>query len=254
MTRRIVLALLALTAAVLLGAVVPLALQAVAHERDSFTNAAEATARSVAIIAEDKLGDHAPDPALETAVVSAAKQGDELLVLNQHGRVVAFDGSPHDSWRQVAAEEYTSGDPATKLTKDRVIVVEPILDDNGTQIGTIVLERPIGPLNQNIEDLWLYLALLSGGAMAAAALIAIYFARWVGKPLARLDTAARRVANGDLAFRAVTGFWPAGGTPDGRDIQHDGRAPRDPGVRSPGHARGRLAPAAHPADRAAAAP
>ena len=44
MTRRIVLALLALTAAVLVGAVVPLALQAVAHERDAFINAAEATA------------------------------------------------------------------------------------------------------------------------------------------------------------------------------------------------------------------
>ena len=141
MTRRIVLALLALTAAVLVGAVVPLALQAVAHERDSFVNAAEATARSVAVIAEDKLGDHAADPALEAAVHSAARQDDELLVLNRH-RVVAQHLYPHDNWRQVAAEEYTSGDPATKLTKDRVIVVEPILNDDGTQIGTIVLERP----------------------------------------------------------------------------------------------------------------
>ena len=207
MTRRIVLALLALTAAVLVGAVVPLALQAVAHERDSFINAAEATARSVAVIAEDKLGDHAADPALDAAVHSAARQDDELLVLNRH-RVVAQHLYPHDNWHQVAAEAYTSGDPATKLTKDRVIVVEPILNDDGTQIGTIVLERPTGSLNQNITDLWLYLALLSGAAMAAAALIAVYFARWVGKPLARLDTAARRIANGDLASRAGTGAGP----------------------------------------------
>jgi signal transduction histidine kinase len=206
-TRRIVLALLALTAAVLVGAVVPLALQAVAHERDSFVNAAEATARSVAVIAEDKLGDHAADPALQAAVHSAARQDDELLVLNRH-RVVAQHLWPHDTWGQVAAEAYTSGDPATKLTKDRVIVVEPILNDDGTQIGTIVLERPTGSLNQNIADLWLYLALLSGAAMAAAALIAIYFARWVGRPLARLDTAARRIANGDLASRAGTGSGP----------------------------------------------
>ena len=89
MTRRIVLALLALTAAVLVGAVVPLALQAVAHERDAFINAAEATARSVAVIAEDKLGDRAADPALEAAVHSAAKQSDELLVLKQGRYVVA---------------------------------------------------------------------------------------------------------------------------------------------------------------------
>ena len=207
MTRRIVLVLLALTAAVLVGAVVPLALQAVAHERDSFVNAAEATARSVAVIAEDKLGDHAADPALEAAVHSAARQDDELLVLNRHG-VVAQHLYPHDNWRQVAAAEYTSGDPATQLTRDRVIVVEPIDNDDGTQIGTIVLERPTTTLNQNIADLWLYIALLSGAAMAAAALIAVYFARWVGKPLARLDTAARRIANGDLASRAGTGSGP----------------------------------------------
>ena len=132
MTRRIVLALLALTAAVLVGAVVPLALQAVAHERDSFVNAAEATARSVAVIAEDKLGDHAADPALEAAAHSAARQDDELLVLNEHGHVVASHLYPHDNWHQVAAQTYTSGDPATKLTRDRVIVVEPILNDDGT--------------------------------------------------------------------------------------------------------------------------
>jgi basic membrane lipoprotein Med (substrate-binding protein (PBP1-ABC) superfamily)/signal transduction histidine kinase len=210
-TRRIVLTLLALTATVLLGAVVPLALQAVAHERDAFKNSAEATARSVAVIAEDKLGDHAADPALQAAVRSAARQEDELLLLNAKGQVVVWHGSPHDGWRAVAAEAAQSGDPASKLTKDRVIVVEPVWNDgkfNGNPIGTIVLERPTGPLNQNIENLWLYLAALSGGAMAAAALIAIYFARWIGKPLARLDTAARRIADGELAVRAGTGSGP----------------------------------------------
>ena len=211
MTRRIVLALLALTAAILIGAVVPLALQAVAHERDAYINATEATARSAAVIAEDKLGDHAADPALRAAVRSAARQDDELLVLNPQGQKVAWYGSPRDNWQQVAAGAAAGNDLAAKLTKDRVIVVEPVWNDgkfNGTQLGTIVLERPIGPLNQNIEDLWLYLALLCGGAMVAAALIAVYFARWVSRPLARLDTAARRVANGDLAYRARTGSGP----------------------------------------------
>jgi signal transduction histidine kinase len=208
MTRRIVLALLALTAAVLAGAVVPLALQAVAHERDAFVGAAEATAHSVAVIAEDKIEDHAADPALQAAVLSAARQDDELLVFNQQGRVVAWHGYPHDSWRQVAAEAYISGDPATELTKDRVVVVEPIWNDIGSHIGTIVLERPIRSLNRNIETLWLYLAALSGGAIAAAALIAIYLARWIGKPLARLDITARQVANGDLAVRAGTASGP----------------------------------------------
>jgi signal transduction histidine kinase len=211
MIRRIVLALLALTAAVLAGAVVPLALQAVAHEREAYVNAAKTTARSAAVITEDKLGDRAADPALRAAVRSAAKQGDELLVLNVTGKPIAgYGGSPR-GWDKLAAEAYQSNGPITELTKDWVIVVEPVWNDgkyNGTQIGTIVLERPTGPLNQNIENLWLYLAALSGGAMATAALIAVYFARWVGKPLALLDTAARQIASGDLTVRAGTASGP----------------------------------------------
>ena len=44
--------------------------------------------------------------------------------------------------------------------------------------------------------------------MAAAVLVAIYFARWVSRPLGRLDTAARRIADGDLTVRARTGYGP----------------------------------------------
>jgi signal transduction histidine kinase len=39
-------------------------------------------------------------------------------------------------------------------------------------------------------------------------LIAIYFARWVGGPLARLDTAARKIADGDLSVRAKARSGP----------------------------------------------
>ena len=89
--------------------------------------------------------------------------------------------------------------------------MQTVWDDgklSGTAIGTVVLERPTGPLNQNIANLWLYLIGLSGAAMAAAVLIAIYFARWVSRPLARLDTAARKIADGDLTVRAKTGYGP----------------------------------------------
>jgi signal transduction histidine kinase len=211
-TRRIVLALVTLTAAVLLAAVVPLAIQATAHERDAFENAAQGTARSIAAIAEAKLGDHEADPALTKAMTAATRQHDELLVLNSAGKeVIRPQGTPHDKWTKLAEEVQSSGTTVTSLTKDRVIVVEPVFSDgrvSGTLVGMVVLERPLDPLNQNIEDLWLYLALLSGAAMAAAALIAIYFARWVSKPLARLDTAARQIADGQLSVRAGTRSGP----------------------------------------------
>ena len=200
MTRRILLALLALTTAVLAGAVFPLALQAVAHERDSFINSAEATAHSLAVIAADKFAG-AASPALASAVHSAAKQGDEVLVLNADEKEVAWIGIPHDRWRTLAEEATESGSQISELTKDRVIVIEPVWNDDrikSTAVGTVVLERPVESLNQAITNLWLYVALLAGGAEIAAALIAITFARWVNRPLARMDTAARRLADGNL--------------------------------------------------------
>jgi signal transduction histidine kinase len=210
-TRRILLALLALTTAILAGAVIPLALQAVAHERDSFIASAQATTHSIAVIAEDKLADHQPDPALRTAVRIAARQDDELLLLNASNKPVVEFGTPSDKWQTLAAEASQSGSQVSKLTKDRAVVAEPVWNDGrvrGVPVGMVVLERPLDSLNQAITNLWLYLALLAGAALCAAAIIAITFARWVNRPLARMDTAARRLADGELAVRAETGSGP----------------------------------------------
>ncbi len=213
MTRRVAAALLALTLAILVAAVVPLALGAIAHERDSFVEDTARSAASIAGIAEARLGDHVTDdPALSAALVTAARQGDELLLLNSRGGVIVSQGLPLDpAWRQLVAQSTLQNDPTTQLTNSRVIAVQTVWDDgklSGTAIGTVVLERPTGPLNRNIANLWLYLVGLSGAAMAAAVLIAIFFARWVSRPLARLDTAARKIADGNLAVRAKPGNGP----------------------------------------------
>jgi signal transduction histidine kinase len=213
MTRRVAAALLALTLAILVAAVVPLALGAIAHERDSFIQDTARTAASIAGIAEARLGDHLTDDrALSAALVTAARQGDKLLLLNSHEQTVVSRGVSLDpGWRQLVAQSTTQNDPTTELTNSRVIAVQTVWDNGklgGTAIGTVVLERSTGPLNQNIANLWLYLIGLSGAAMVAAVLIAIYFARWVGRPLARLDAAARKIADGNLAVRAKTGYGP----------------------------------------------
>jgi signal transduction histidine kinase len=207
-TRRIVLALLALTAAVLIGAVVPLALQAVAHIKDAFINSATSTARSVALIAEDKIGSQAELPALRAAVRSAARQDDELVILKPDSTPVVGHNLPHDNYHSLVVTATQSGTAVSKLTKDRIIVVQPVDGRRGQTVGLVVLERPVYQLNADVTSLWVYLALLSGGAMAAATAIALYFARWVSRPLAKLDTAARRIADGDLAVRARTGMGP----------------------------------------------
>jgi signal transduction histidine kinase len=212
-TRRVGAALLVLTLAILVAAVVPLALGAIAHERDSFVQDTARTAASIAGIAEARLGDRVTDdPALTAALTTAARQGDELLILNNKGKVVVSRGMPHDpGWQELVAASQTQNDPTTELTSDRVIAVQTVWNNGklaGTAIGAVVLERPTGPLNQNIANLWFYLIGLSGAAMTAAVFIAIYFARWVSRPLAKLDTAARKIADGDLTVRAKTKYGP----------------------------------------------
>jgi signal transduction histidine kinase len=213
MTRRVVAALLTLTLAILVAAVVPLAIGAIAHERDSFVQDTARSAASIAGLSGPTLGDRdVKDSGLTTALLAAARAGDELLLLDTTGRVVVSQGTlANPTWRQLVAQSREQNDPNTELTSDRAIAVQTVWDDGkagGTVIGTVVLERPTGPLNQNITDLWLYLIGLSGVAMAAAVLMAIYFARWVNRPLLRLDDAARKIADGDLTVRAKTGYGP----------------------------------------------
>jgi signal transduction histidine kinase len=216
MTRRVAAALLVLTIAILVAAVVPTALGAIAHERDSFVEDTARSAASIAGLAEARLSAHDPDDhALSAALVTVARQGDELLLLNSSGQVVVSQGAPHNpAWRQLVAQSTLQNDPITELTSNRAIAVQTVWEEgkdgklSGSAIGTVVLERPTGPLNQNIANLWLYLGGLSGAAIAAAVCTAIYFARWVSRPLARLDSAARKIADGDLTVRAKTGYGP----------------------------------------------
>ena len=213
MTRRIALALVLLTAAVLIAAVVPLALGAIAHERDAYVQDTVRTANSIASLAREPLENHGDGPALSDAMRDAEHNGDEVIVQNRYGQVVPklSRGEPvNDAWRKLVSEAAGQQSSTSELTKDAVIVVEPIWGgtDTGTQIGTVILERPTGPLNQNIANLWLYLGALGGGALVAAVLVAIYLARWVSRPLARLDAAAGKIADGDLTVRARTGYGP----------------------------------------------
>src|SRR5580698_6137446 len=126
MTRRVAAALLALTLAILIAAVVPLALGAIAHERDSFVEDTARTAASIAGIAEARLGDHDPDDhALSAALVTAARQGDELLLLNSAGHIVDSQGIPQNpAWRQLVDQSTLQNDPTTELTSDRAIAVQ----------------------------------------------------------------------------------------------------------------------------------
>ena len=216
MTKRILAALLALTAALLVAAVVPLALKATQHVQESYTYAAEADARSLAAIALDNIDDNVTDPRFQLTMKNYAKQGDELLLASPGLVEITGRGTPLVNWREVAAKAIAQSGANSQVTKTRVVVAVPVWEDNrgrtnpntDNPIGVVVLERPTAQLDDSTSGLWLYVGVLAAIAMLAAAAIAVTFARWVSKPLVTMDVAARKLADGDLSVRAVSGSGP----------------------------------------------
>jgi len=224
MTRRILLALLAFTAAVLAGAVVPLTLSTIGQDRSSFVQATAGMVRADAAGAQAFL-DGSPNEPLFSVISQTQQAGDGLLILTSS---VAADGRyqrprklldvhmPMGDWIQLADEADRQAwlasspvKPVTETTRSRVIAAMPVYGHGeGPLVGTVILARSTRSLDSDIVTLWVIFGTICAVAMIGAALLAFGLARWVGRPLKGLDAAARRLAEGDLAIRAKVGSGP----------------------------------------------
>jgi signal transduction histidine kinase len=227
MTRRILLALLAFTAAVLAGAVVPLTLSTISQDRSSFTQATAGMVRDDATVAQALL-DGLPDEPLSNVIALTQQASDGLLILTsslasdggyQRPRALLNIGMPEGDWIQLADEaDRHDGlgsspsqpvQPVIETTRSRVIAILPVYGNGeGPLIGTVILARSTRSLNSDVVTLWVIFGTICLVAMIGAALLAFGLARWVGRPLKVLDSAARRLADGDLASRAKAESGP----------------------------------------------
>ena len=236
MTRRILLVLLTFTAAVLVGAVVPLTLDAASHDRTSFIQATAGMARTDAAIAQSRLdalassppgssadeGEGKADPALFGLIDQTKQLGDGLLILSgppEHGYRLVDKGMPPGNWVRLAVRAEEQGqlakiagrpvEPITEVAGSRIVAAMPVFRGGRYQlVGTVILARSTSSLDSDVVKLWIILGTIAVLAMIGAALLAFGLARWVSRPLAGLDTAAGRLAEGDLAIRAVVDSGP----------------------------------------------
>ena len=236
MTRRILLVLLTFTAAVLVGAVVPLTLDAASHDRTSFIQATAGLARTDAAIAQPRLealassppGSSADevagkaDPALLVLIYQTKQIGDGLLILSgppQDDNRLVDNGMPPGNWVRLAVQANEQGqlaknagrpaEPVTELAGSRIAAAMPVFRGGKYGlVGTVILTRSTSSLDSDIVRLWVILGTIAVLAMIGATLLAFGLARWVSRPLAGLDTAAGRLADGDLAIRAVVDSGP----------------------------------------------
>ena len=160
MTRRILLALLAFTAAVLAGAVVPLTLSTIHQERSSFIQATAGMVRADATVAQSGL-EGSPNEPLFQVIIQARQAGDGLLILTsslsgngsyQRPRPLVNIGMPAGDWIQLADEADRQAwlasspgqpvQPITETTRSRVIAAMPVYaHGEGPLVGTVILAR-----------------------------------------------------------------------------------------------------------------
>jgi signal transduction histidine kinase len=226
MTRRILLALLAFTAAVLAGAVVPLTLSTINQERSSFIQATAGMVRADATVAQAGL-EGSPTGPLFQVITQARQAGDGLLIFAsslaadgyQQPRTLVHIGMRPGDWIQLADQADRQAplasspgqpvQPITETTASRVIAAMPVYGHGeGPLIGTVILARSTRTLESDVVTLWVIFGTICMVAMIGAALLAFGLARWVGRPLKGLDAAARRLADGDLAIRAKVESGP----------------------------------------------
>jgi signal transduction histidine kinase len=207
MTRRIVIAVMALITALLAILAVPLGLLTAAQERRAFTDETTDTATALANVAEERIGDQVRSPALDRSVRSLAQQGDLIAVYDAGGDKVAGTAAaplptgPKPSAPSPAVHSSTAG--------GRLIVSVPIVPDSGSgTIGTVVLSRPTASLDHRVMVLWTLIGVVSAAGLLAAVAIAAGIARWASRPLTSLADAARRLGDGALGTRASAGSGP----------------------------------------------
>ncbi|MFY9929703.1 MAG: hypothetical protein WAK82_16995, partial [Streptosporangiaceae bacterium] len=218
MTRRILLVLLGFTVVVLVGAGVPLALNASAHDRTSFQQALAGTARTDAAVAQTRLDylysisagtsattpkhggspeasadtSNGIDPPLLTLLTTVRQTGDGLLILKSDHGQLASNAMPPGDWTQLASQADSqsaspdprgqAGQPVIEGTGSEVVAAIAVYEHGAQEsplVGTVLVARSVIPLNRDIRNLWIILGLIAVTALAVAALLAFALARWV---------------------------------------------------------------------------
>ena len=233
MARRIVLTMLCLVGALLVTAVIPLGLLTTARERDSFREDTVLSARALAALAEDGLTEHNGGQRMASVLARASLSGEHAWVYDKAGRLVARTGQVRPGDDAGASLRSPAGLAPAGLAPAGVVpagVVPAVLRHGGTVVtqaqdqlrvatavetasgrppaGVVVLARSTAELDERLRVVGGGLTAFAAAGLVGGVLVAIGFARWVGRPLSALDAAAQRLGGDALDTRSVTGQGP----------------------------------------------
>jgi signal transduction histidine kinase len=210
-TSRIVGAVLALVVGMLALLVVPLGIASARHERDIFRASTSASAHAIASVAEERLSDSEPDPALKRYLDGTASAEDGIAVVARDGRLVATSGDIDNGPLRLVARTAHGTEVHRWYDDDgrpRLAVAVPVLSGHGGVVGTVIFTRSAAHVNDNIARLWWRLAAAGVVALLIASLLAVSLSRWVARPLGELEHAADLLGDGALDTLAPDAVGP----------------------------------------------
>jgi signal transduction histidine kinase len=207
MARRIAATVLALIIALLAIVAVPLGLLTAAQDRTDFADETADSARTLANVAEERLGDGTRGPALARSIRALNDRGDRVTVYDASGRVVAASPGPPVAAGRIP--HHPAGSARSFWASGRLVVLVPVVPDSGTgSLGTVALSRSTASYDHRVTVLWTLIAAVSAAGLLAGVGIAVALARWASRPITSLDEAARRLGGGALDTRAEVSTGP----------------------------------------------
>jgi signal transduction histidine kinase len=228
MTRRLVAGYLALTAVVLVVLMVPLGITHRHNVEQDLLLRMERDAAVLASLVQDDLRE--PSTARDAQVdrvgtAYADDTGARVAVTNAEGSVLLDTDPPAPGERSLRTRpevgEALGGRVATgtrysqTLGTELLYVAVPVAA-GGTVYGAVRVTYPASEVTEAATRYWWLLAAVGVITLLAVAAIGWLIARWVARPLSRLEQAADRVGAGDLAARAAEDQGP----PEVRALAH----------------------------------
>jgi signal transduction histidine kinase len=132
--------------------------------------------------------------------------GIAAAIADRDGKLISATGDPGafdtaEARRAVTqalgGERVGAGHTVWPWQREPLIIAVPVTT-NGEVVGAVITLSPTGGLRSTVDRAWAELAV--GGLVAAIAfvLVAILLARWILRPVARLDAAAHQISRGKL--------------------------------------------------------
>ena len=228
MTRRIVAGYIILTIVVLVVLMVPLGISnARSLEQDLLLRMERDATVVASLVEQDVRQPSAPGQAEVAQVAEAysARTGARVAVTDSAGTVIADTDPPAPGDRTLRTRpEIRTALDGTVATGSRysstlgtqLLYVAVPVAAGGTVYGTVRVTYPASEVSDGANRYWLLLAVVGVITLIAVALVGWLIARWVQRPLGRLEEAADAVGAGDLAARAPEDAGP----PEVRALAH----------------------------------